>query len=289
MPTCCDQKQEKNTAAQLSRDRLIILTSTILLTVLVLVVASLNQEDLVDAVYGDGITSGLGSLKTPSGLGVGDLAASGLWAVALYFCSPLQLLLLFLGRIETERPSDWVLRQLRRFAGQKVDDPSYSAPLLIRAPTVLLFAASGIGVAWAFQAGLGDGTWSISTGIGACMAAAVYEVGRPDRLNLEEAVEMESQWQEFARFAEARLRRSGRCHESEIRAALKGEVRRFGSTDSLSSAALRDMIRNWHPGADRTASGYYKNLSLQERVDPFTGEMTGSAAVVRSSGRSESA
>lgn len=90
-----------------------------MLTGLALVVASLNQEDLADAIYGDGITSGLGSLKTPSGLGVGDLAASGLWAVALYFCSPLQLLLLFLGRIETERPSDWVLRQLGTLTGQK--------------------------------------------------------------------------------------------------------------------------------------------------------------------------
>lgn len=82
-----------------------------------------------------------------------------------------------------------------------MEDPAYSAPLLIRAPTVLLFAASGAAVAWAFQAGLGDGTWSISTGIGACMAAAVYEVGRPDRLNPEEAVELESQWQEFGKHA----------------------------------------------------------------------------------------
>lgn len=64
---------------------------------------------------------------------------------------------------------------------------------------MLISAASGIAVAWAFQAGLGDGTWSISTGIGACMAAAVYEVGRPDRLNPEEAVELESQWQEFGK------------------------------------------------------------------------------------------
>lgn len=62
---------------------------------------------------------------------------------------------------------------------------------------MLLFGASGVAVAWVFQAGLGDGTWSISTGIGACMAAAVYEVGRPDRLNPEQAVELESQWQEF--------------------------------------------------------------------------------------------
>ncbi|KAK9917166.1 hypothetical protein WJX75_001505 [Coccomyxa subellipsoidea] len=198
--------------------------------------------------------------------------------------SPLQLLLLFLGRIETERPSDWVLRQLGRLTGQRVDDPAYSAPLLVRAPTVLLFAASGAAVAWAFQAGLGDGTWSISTGIGACMAAAVYEVGRPDRLNPEQAVELESQWQDFVRFAfaDARLQRSGRCHESEIRAALKGEVRRFRSPDSLSSSALRDMIRNWHPSAERTATGYYKNLALRQRVDPFTGEITGSAAAAGS-------
>jgi len=40
-----------------------------------------------------------------------------LWAVALYYCSPLQLLLLFLGRFETARPSDRVLRLLGRAAG----------------------------------------------------------------------------------------------------------------------------------------------------------------------------
>lgn len=59
-------------------------------------------------------TAGLGSAPGS----VGDLAAGLLWAVSLYFCSPLQLLLLFLGRIETERPSDWVLRQLGRLTRQ---------------------------------------------------------------------------------------------------------------------------------------------------------------------------
>ena len=37
--------------------------------------------------------------------------------MALYYCSPLQLLLLFLGRFEVERPSDGVLRLLGRTAG----------------------------------------------------------------------------------------------------------------------------------------------------------------------------
>ena len=35
------------------------------------------------------------------------------------------------------------------------------------------------------------------------------------------------------------------------------------------------MIRNWHPGAERTPKGYYKNLSVVLRVDPFTLEVKG--------------
>ena len=40
-------------------------------------------------------------------------------------------------------------------------------------------------------------TRSVSTGIGACMAAWVYEVGRPARLSTSEAVALEGQWQDF--------------------------------------------------------------------------------------------
>lgn len=49
--------------------------------------------------------------------GQGDVAGGALWAVALYYCSPVQLLLLFLGRFETERPSDGILRLLGLAAG----------------------------------------------------------------------------------------------------------------------------------------------------------------------------
>ena len=37
----------------------------------------------------------------------------------------------------------------------------------------------------------------MSTGIGACMAAGVYEVGRPKRYSLVEAAEIDSQWLDF--------------------------------------------------------------------------------------------
>jgi hypothetical protein len=36
-----------------------------------------------------------------------------------------------------------------------------------------------------------------------------------------------------------------------------------------------DFIRNWHPGASRTPSGFYRNLSLKPRIDAFTGKSTG--------------
>ena len=36
-----------------------------------------------------------------------------------------------------------------------------------------------------------------AVGIGSCFAAAIYEVGRPTRLSSDEAVELESQWQDF--------------------------------------------------------------------------------------------
>lgn len=67
-----------------------------------------------DALYGDGLDFS-GSSGGPS---PGDIAGAGLWATSLYYCSPLQLLLLFLGDVQTERPSDWLLRVLGSATGQ---------------------------------------------------------------------------------------------------------------------------------------------------------------------------
>ena len=89
-----------------------------------------------------------------------DVAGAALWAVSLYYASPLQLLLLFLGRNDVERPSDETLRcvsesthsllcsshskqiALRPRAracrllgvatGQPVDSPEYEAPAALR-------------------------------------------------------------------------------------------------------------------------------------------------------------
>lgn len=72
-----------------------------------------NRENLADAFYGDGVSTGVPSW------GGGDVLGGILWSVALYFTSPWQLLLIFLGRVDTERPSDWLMDLLAKVAGNE--------------------------------------------------------------------------------------------------------------------------------------------------------------------------
>ena len=64
-----------------------------------------NRDDIADAIYDEGIQ------------GSGETLAAVLWSISLYFCSPWQTLLIFLGRVDTERPSDWLMAQLAKATG----------------------------------------------------------------------------------------------------------------------------------------------------------------------------
>ncbi|GLI65966.1 hypothetical protein VaNZ11_009650 [Volvox africanus] len=217
------------------------------------------------------------SLTGADGFGPADVVAGLLWGLSLFFASPLQQLLLFLGKIETERPSDWIIMQLARGPlGLDILDVN-EAPSWLAYIAMGICLVSGLAISFSLQAGLGDSIWALSTGTGACLAAGVYEVGRPKRLNLEEARQLDQQWRDFVGFAESRLVRSGRCHESDVAAALRRELPRYRAKEALSDGVLRDLIRNWHPNADRTPNGYYRNLSLAARVNAFTGKVEGSA------------
>ena len=66
-----------------------------------------NREDIADAVYDEGLR---GSVS-------GDTLGAALWSTSLYFCSPWQTLLIFLGRVDTDRPSDWIMSLLAKAAG----------------------------------------------------------------------------------------------------------------------------------------------------------------------------
>ena len=65
-----------------------------------------------------------------------------------------------------------------------------------------------------------------------------------------------------ARFADARLQRSGRCHESEVLKALQRELPQFRREGALDGGMLRKLVRNWAPDAERSSAGYYKGVSL---------------------------
>eukprot|EP00892_Ulva_mutabilis_P010735 jgi/Ulvmu1/8033/UM004_0270.1 len=227
------------------------------------------QGDIEDALLGDGLSGGLLPVST------GSIAAAALWSTSLWFVSPLQLLLLFLGKIETERPSDWFMNIVAGASSLPTEDLAYEHPAWVRAAAAVAVVASGCSIAVVLDTGLGDATWGVSSGIATCMAAGVYELGRPQRLSADQAVELEEQWQVFARFAERRLQQGGRCHETEIWKAWEAEHPQFrGEDNRIEDKYLRDMVANWYPYAQRTASGFYKNVSVRPKADPFTGEMS---------------
>lgn len=140
----------------------------------------------------------------------------------------------------------------------------------LSAVNAALFVGAGCGVAAALSAALGgEATWSVSTGVGAVLAAGVYEVGRPARLSGQQAAALDDQWADFRAFADARLARKGRCHASEVETAYRRfspayAARRRGdaAANAAGDADLRNFVANWSPAAERTAGGFYKGISI---------------------------
>jgi hypothetical protein len=213
-------------------------------------------------------------------IGLGDVFGVSLWSFALFYTSPLQLLLLFLGKIDTERPSDWLTRKLGMAAGLEIDDLDFTAPQWIQFVVISICISQALIITLFLSQSLGDSTWAVSSGIGACFAAFLYEVGRPRKLEKDEALLLESQLLDFATWAKARLQPRGSCHETEIFTAFRRENSKYRSTETITDEILRDMVRNWSRRCsgeqlDRTSRGFMKGVSLRVRSDPFTGETTG--------------
>lgn len=196
----------------------------------------------------------------------GDVCGSILWAVSYYYVSPVQLLLLFLGRIDTDRPSDMVKRIGGKLMGNDVNALGYEDPLFLKVVSVSLAVFWGVITAQVFELLLGDATWSVSTGIGACFAAFVYEVGRPERLSKDDAIALENVWQDFSSFADDALAKTGRCHESEVIREFRKRFGKYRTEDGVSDARIRDMIKNWNPEVKRSRNGYYQNISVRSSI-----------------------
>lgn len=258
------ESSEKN-AFGLSKAEVVSLSGAAILTALIGAAVFLYDTDFVqEALYGDG-------LGYNDGISLGDATGALLWGISLYFVSPLQTLLLFLGKTDTDRPSDAVITVIGKVAGLPVDAADYEAPLPVRLSAGAFFLGAGVTVASFFDWAFGEATWSISTGLGSCLIAAVYELGRPKRLTVEEQMELDAQWSDFVGFADDRLQRSGRCHFTEIASAFRNAPgnAKYRSQEVLTDSTLKTMVANWAPYAERSPSGYYKGLSVKERTDPF--------------------
>ena len=89
------------------------------------------------------------------------------------------------------------LQVVGRGSGQDVDALQYQHPAYVRVLALLATIVSGCGMAFVLDAGLGDATWGVSSGIASCLAAGVYEIGRPERLSVAKATKLEDQWHVF--------------------------------------------------------------------------------------------
>ena len=243
------------------------------LTIIVALAVAANDEA---AYFGGGWDGGFsymgddytGAASSTGGLDVtlGSVVACAIWSFGLFFKSPLQILLVFLGRTDTERPSDWMLRVLDPDEDVRTFEDASTAQ---RAGLLAFFTACGCGVVAAFDwAFAGEDTWGLSAGIGFAMLSFVAELGSPRRYSREELDVLEAQYADFVAFADESLERRGRCHGSEVSRAFRRKFGgRYGDETRLSERDLYTMILNWHPNAERTSNGYFKNLSLREGVD----------------------
>lgn len=239
-------------------DEAIVLSVGIGLSVItILAIRFLGSGFIEDADSWSGIDAGGNIFST------GDIIAALIWSVALFYASPVQLLLFFLGKIETERPSDQILKLIGKFLGNDVDAVDYEPSLAMQLATIAVFIIAGVATAWGLEVLLGDSTWAVSTAIGSLVVSGVYEAGRPVRLSAAQLQLLELQWQDFAGWADARLTRNrGRCHETEIFNSFRKAFPKYRDEEVLTNENLRDMIRNWYPSVERTRTGYLKNVAL---------------------------
>jgi hypothetical protein len=107
-------------------------------------------------------------------------------------------------------------------AACSVDSVDYSAPMWVRSAAAVICLLGGITISLMFTLSLGDSSWAISTGLGTCLAAGVYELGRPARLSVEEAVQLEGQWQDFGKRGEGSVWRGVMLKKNNEKSKLYG-------------------------------------------------------------------
>lgn len=195
--------------------------------------------------------------------GNGDLLAAALWGGSLWFTTPLQILLLFLGKIDTQRPSDAALLTVAEVNGRSISPEGGGPPVQLVAGVAMGCASTGLGVAAAGSWLFFDPTWAISTGIGMVMMTVVYEIGRPQRLEGQDAVDEDIRFSCFEAFADESLRLGSglRCHRSEIVTAFRRSSHgvKYRTTEGCSDAAILRCLQRWREGGEPSGSRRFRS------------------------------
>jgi len=149
-----------------------------------------------------------------------------------------------------------------------------SAPLAIRAPVFVIFAALAVPVGRVLQLVFEDQNFVVSIGICACIGGGFLELIREPLPTREERDTDRKLLDEFLAFASERVVPGGRCHQNDIVREFRLFYPRYRRRDmgrskdgvNLSDDKIGDLVSSWNrevgqPG-QRTSTGYWKGISV---------------------------
>lgn len=182
-----------------------------------------------------------------------ELLGTLLWAVGIY-----------LGLSQRVRLGEALRESLQRtFERFGVSQGGAAAAATALHTLPFLFAAFAVDAGLRAASG-GNSAWADAGGLTLAIYGGIYEAGRSSAkskgLDDEEAVEFEK----FVEFASRKLERRGRCHLTDVRAAITADPTARLSVGRISDERLRRFIRTFAPSAIRSPNGFYRQLSVVE-------------------------
>jgi len=160
-------------------------------------------------------------------------------------------------------------RSEEQWARDAADGFSYDAPFDMQIIVALILFISGLLTDRLLLLALdGSGTFVLSLSGSLVIAAAFFELIRPQLQSRQDFEFKEAQYAEFESFAEAELdfSPSASCHESDIVRSFRLFYPKYRASSSLiKDEDIERMMRKWGR-FERTPAGYYKGIELKENV-----------------------
>ena len=213
------------------------------------VVASLQQVDVGAAILiSIALAVGPGPWLAPIGIGTN--------------IRPTRQVALFLARTLRLEREQW--------AADAADGFSYSPPPLVAVAMAAIFALGGLVTERALLLLLDGSLTFVSSLSGSLVvAAAFFEIIRPQLTSREANDASEARFAEFESFATAQLEFApgGSCHETDIVRGFRTFYPKYRpSSDKISDGDIEGMMRRWgwpRGRFERTPAGYYQGIRLR--------------------------